>query len=159
MYKQTFAKGHPTSEIQVIGDATDTGTTIKFKPDKEIFSVLTFDSALLKERLRDTAFLNPGLRIKLIDDRFGAHEEETFFSEQGIEDFIKFINKDATTVTSILKSKKQEDQTVVEFAMQYTDSYEEKYGAVCKQHKDARRRHACNGIPRSIDQGNTELHR
>lgn len=126
MYKQTFAKGHPTSEIQVIGDATDTGTTIKFKPDKEIFSVLTFDSALIKERLRDTAFLNPGLRIKLIDDRFGAHEENTFFSEQGIEDFIKFMNKDATTVTSILKSKKQEDQTVVEFAMQYTDSYEER---------------------------------
>ncbi len=125
-YKQTFGKGIPTSELKTLGDTTERGTTIKFKPDKEIFSTLTFDSALLKDRLRNTTFLNPGIRITLIDDRFGGHEEETFFSSEGIKDFIKYINKDATAISSIIYSKKQEDTTVVEFALQYTDSYEEK---------------------------------
>ncbi len=119
MYKQTFAKGLPTSQVDVVGDSTATGTTITFKPDKEIFSIQTFDSALLKERLRYTAFLNPGLKMILVDDRFGAHEEETFFSENGLKDFISFMNKDTTAVTSIIHSKKQEGTTVVEFSIQY----------------------------------------
>lgn len=126
IYWQTFGKGIPTSQVQAIGDTTHTGTQIKFKPDKEIFSTLTFDSALLKERLRYTSFLNPGLKITLIDDRFSAHEEETFLSNEGIKDFIKFINKDSTPLSDIITSKRQEGQTVVEFAIQYVDSYDEK---------------------------------
>lgn len=126
IYNQNFAKGLVTGPITVVGDTTETGTTIKFKPDKEIFSAQTFDSALLKDRLRYTTFLNPGLKIMLVDDRFAAHEEETFFSEHGIQDFIKFMNKDTTPITGIIAAKKQEGTTVVEFALQYVDSYEEK---------------------------------
>ncbi len=126
IYNQNFAKGLVTGPITVVGDTTETGTTIKFKPDKEIFSVQTFDSALLKDRLRYTTFLNPGLKIMLVDDRFAAHEEETFFSEHGIQDFIKFMNKDMAPVTGVIAAKKQEGTTVVEFALQYVDSYEEK---------------------------------
>ena len=126
VYRQTFGKGIPTSELKMLGDTSDKGTTIRFKPDKEIFSTLTFDSALLKERLRNTTFLNPGIKITLVDDRFGGHEEEVFLSSDGIKDFIKYINKDATTISNIIYSKKQEGTTVVEFALQYTDSYEER---------------------------------
>ncbi|MCL4365570.1 MAG: DNA gyrase subunit B [Candidatus Marsarchaeota archaeon] len=125
-YKQGFSKGLATGGVEVIGNTTENGTTIKFKPDKEIFSTLTFDSALLKDRLRYTSFLNPGLKIVLTDDRFSAHEEETFLSNEGIKDFIKFINKDSNVITSIIHSKKQEGSTIIEFALQYTDSYDEK---------------------------------
>ncbi len=126
VYKQGFSKGLATTGVEVLGSTTETGTTIKFKPDKEIFSVLTFDSALLKDRLRYTSFLNPGLRIMLTDDRFSAHEEETFLSNEGIKDFIKFINKDAKAITGVVHAKRQEGTTIVEFALQYTESYDEK---------------------------------
>ncbi len=126
VYRQSFSKGLPTSQLQTLGDTSETGTTITFKPDKEVFSVQTFDSALLKERLRYTAFLNPGLHITLSDDRFGAHEEETFVSESGILDFIKFINEGSTPVSGVISAKKKEGDTIVEFAMQYVDSYDEK---------------------------------
>ncbi|MDE1860241.1 MAG: DNA gyrase subunit B [Candidatus Micrarchaeota archaeon] len=125
LYRQSFGKGVATSQLQLVSETQERGTTIKFKPDKEIFSVMTFDSALLKERLRYTSFLNPGLRIVLIDDRFSTHEEETFLSNEGIKDFIKFLDKDATALTGVVGSKKQEGAVVVEFALQYVDSYEE----------------------------------
>ena len=126
VYRQRFGRGIPTSGLETIGDTSERGTVVKFKPDKEIFSVLTFDSALLKDRLRNTTFLNPGIKITLVDDRFGGHEEEVFASVEGIKDFIRYINKDATAISGIIYSKKQEDTTMVEFALQYTDSYEEK---------------------------------
>ena len=125
-YRQSFCRGIPSSALETVGETNERGTNIKFKPDKEIFSVLTFDSTLIKDRLRNMTFLNPGIKIVLVDDRFGVHEEETFVSTDGVKDFIRYINKDATTISSILHTKKQEGQTVVEFAMQYTDSYEEK---------------------------------
>lgn len=126
IYRQCFSKGIPSTALETLGETTERGTKIRFKPDKEIFSVLTFDSTLLKDRLRNTTFLNPGIKIVLVDDRFGAHEEEVFISAEGVKDFIKYINRDATPISSIIHAKKQEGQAVVEFAMQYTDSYEEK---------------------------------
>lgn len=126
LYKQTFSKGYPTSTLEQVGEATSTGTTVRFVPDKEIFSTTVFDSTILKERLRYVTFLNPGLSIKLIDDRFNAHEEEEFLSQGGISDFIRFLNKGNEQVSSIIYSKKQEGPSVVEFALQYTSTYDER---------------------------------
>ncbi len=125
-YTQSFSKGLPTSELAVVGDNTGAGTTLKFKPDPEIFPSPAFDSISLKERLRYTAFLNPGLRIKLVDDRFNAHEETLFFSEKGIEDFVAYINRDQQTIGNILHTRKEEGAVVVDFALQYTGSYDER---------------------------------
>jgi len=125
-YMQTFSRGVPTSELKEIGPATNTGTAIKFKPDKEIFPSPTFDSTALKERLKYTSFLNPGLRIFFIDDRFGAHEEETYYSENGLLDFLKELNKGITTITSPIYFKKTVEQNIMEFAIQYNSSYDEK---------------------------------
>ena len=69
-YKQKFSRGHAVSQLETVGDATGTGTTVKFKPDKEIFHTATFDSILLKDRIRYTSYLTPKLTITLIDDRF-----------------------------------------------------------------------------------------
>lgn len=126
IYKQTFSRGVPTSDLQKVGETQERGTTIKFKPDAEIFQSPIFDSALIKERLRYTAYLNPKLNIKLVDDRFNLHEEETYYSENGIKDFITFLNKDAQPITPPIHIKKKEGTTTVEFVIQYVNSYEEK---------------------------------
>jgi DNA gyrase subunit B len=125
-YMQTFSRGVPTSELKEIGPATNTGTAIKFKPDKEIFPSPTFDSTALNERLKYTSFLNPGLKIFFIDDRFGTHEEETYYSENGLLDFLKELNKGITTITSPIYLKKAVEQNILEFAVQYNSSYDEK---------------------------------
>lgn len=126
-YLQKFSKGVAISQLEAIGEAEGTGTTITFKPDSEIFHITTFDSMVLKERLLYTSFLNKGIRITLVDDREGQHDESVYFSEEGIADFIRFLNKDKETITGIVRSKKHEDSTVVEFAMQYNAGYDEAF--------------------------------
>ena len=125
-YIQSFSKGLPTSELKVVGDNAGAGTTLKFKPDPEIFPSPAFDSISLKERLRYTSFLNPGLRIKLVDDRFSTHEETQFLSEKGIEDFVAYINREQQTIGNILHARKAEGTVVIDFALQYTGSYDER---------------------------------
>ncbi|MDE1824428.1 MAG: DNA gyrase subunit B [Candidatus Micrarchaeota archaeon] len=125
-YRQSFSRGIPSGKIELIGDTNEKGTTIRFKPDKDIFSTLVIDSTILKERLRYTAFLNPGLRITLTDERFESKETEEFASSGGLADFISFLNKDAATLTNIIQSKRQEGTVTIEFALQYVDTYEEK---------------------------------
>ena len=125
-YRQTFAKGVPTSQLEELGETTEHGTTVTFKPDAEIFKTISFDSTLLKERLTYTTYLNRGLRIKLIDERFEQPEETVYISENGMKDFIKYLNKDATTITDIIDLKKVVDTTTIEYALQYNTSYEER---------------------------------
>ena len=126
IYKQTFSRGLVTSGLEQTGESNEKGTTIKFKPDREIFPSTTFDSSLLKDRLRYTSFLNPGVSITLKDDRFDPVEEETYNSKEGIADFIRFMNKENNTLTSIIQSKKQEGNVSVEYAVQYNNTYDEK---------------------------------
>ena len=126
IYEQKFSRGIPTSNLEVIGETKDTGTTIIFKPDKEIFKTILFDSTLLKERLTYTTFLNPGLRITLKDDRFEQPEENIYFSENGLKDFISFLNKTSTPITKIIHGKKTDGQMTLEYSLQYNTSYEEK---------------------------------
>ncbi|MDE1824264.1 MAG: DNA gyrase subunit B [Candidatus Micrarchaeota archaeon] len=126
VYRQSFSKGIPSGQLEMIGDTQENGTTIKFKPDKEIFSTSVMDSTILKERLRYTAFLNPGLSIRLTDERFENKETEVFSSSGGLADFIAFLNKDSGTLTNIIQSKKQEGTISIEFALQYVDTYEER---------------------------------
>ncbi len=128
-YRQTFSKGAPTSELSQTGDTTETGTIIRFKPDREIFPSTTFDSALLKDRLRYTSFLNPNILITLTDERFEPKEEQTYNSKEGILDFVRFINSEKGTLTSIIHSKQQEDDIVIEYALQYNNTYDERIEA------------------------------
>ncbi len=125
-YRQSFSRGLPTGGLEIIGEAEGTGTTIRFKPDAEIFSSQNFDSGSLKERLRDTVFLNPGISITLVDERFGLNEEEKYYSEKGVADFIAYLNKGKEAITEIISGKKAEGGIVVEFAIQYNTGYEEK---------------------------------
>ncbi len=126
IFRMKFSKGTPISQLEQLGDTSETGTTITFKPDREIFPVTNFDSTALKDRLRYTTFLNPGVTITLIDERYEAPETDVYNSKEGILDFIRYMNTNKTTLTSIIHSKVQDGQTQVEYALQYNSSYDEK---------------------------------
>src|SRR5688500_14721125 len=92
IYRQEFARGVPQGEMTRVGPATDTGTTIAFLPDAEIFEDIDWSAETLSQRLRETAFLTRGLRITLTDERAGGERFE-FHYEGGIRDFVNHINE------------------------------------------------------------------
>ncbi len=125
IYQQSYKRGNTTSELEVIGKCKDeeTGTTVTFFPDGEIFSVLTFDFAVLKKRLQEIAFLNAGLRITLEDENSGKKEE--FYYAGGLIEFIQHITHAKAPFHKPIYFKKQQDTTVIEVALQYAESYNE----------------------------------
>ena len=128
VYRQEFARGEPTTELKAIGKAEskkDSGTTIAFLPDAEIFDEdeFDFDRQTLIQRLRETAFLTRGLRIVLIDEREGEQRDE-FYAEGGIRDFIGFINAAKDSIHKrIVYFEGEMDDGQVEVAMQWNASY------------------------------------
>jgi len=132
IHKQQFARGKAKDKLEVVGktsEENETGTTVQFWPDEEIFSVLNFDFSTLAIRLREIAFLNPGLKISLKDEI--KDKKEDFFYEGGLIEFVKWINKNKEVLHKPIYFKKQVDHTIVEVAIQYNNSYNENiYGFV-----------------------------
>ncbi|KHO61569.1 DNA gyrase subunit B [Thermoanaerobacter sp. YS13] len=124
IYRQIYERGVPKTDLEVIGETEETGTTITFKPDKEIFEETVFDYDVLAQRLRELAFLNKGINIKLIDERDG--KEEVFNYEGGIISFVKYLNRNKEVLHEepIYMEAKNNDYEV-EVCMQYNDSYNE----------------------------------
>jgi len=91
VYRQEFARGVPQGDMKPVGISKETGTTISFLPDAEIFEELEFSAQTLVQRLRETAFLTRGLRIGLVDERVGGESVE-FRYDGGIKDFVAYIN-------------------------------------------------------------------
>lgn len=127
MYSQTFMRGQPVSELKTLGDTNERGTTIKFKPDPEIFESPVFDVGDVKDRMRYTAFLNPGLKLKFIDGREGRKEVIDFYSQKGLSDFIDYLDKNTEPITKPIYVRKQDNNVRVEFAVQYNSTYDEKF--------------------------------
>ncbi|WP_077369292.1 DNA topoisomerase (ATP-hydrolyzing) subunit B [Anaerosalibacter sp. Marseille-P3206] len=126
VYRQTFERGVPTSELEVVGevDSSFTGTTISFKPDAKIFDEVKFSSETLEYRLREMAFLNKGIKIVLDDKR--SNKKKTFHYEGGIKAFVEYVNRNKTSIhENIIYFESEKDSCVVELAMQYTDGYSE----------------------------------
>jgi DNA gyrase subunit B len=125
LYRQEFARGVPSSEVEVVGKASDTGTTITFMPDSEVFDELEYSTQLLVQRLRETAFLTRGLRIVLTDERAGEETFE-FHYEGGIKDFVNYVNQAKDPVHKhIVYFEGGNDRATVEVAMQWNNSYVE----------------------------------
>jgi DNA gyrase subunit B len=124
IHEQEYNIGKPAYGLKVIGkcDRNTTGTEITFHPDSEIFSTLDFDFAVLRKRLQEIAFLNP-VKIILKDDKHG--KKEVFHYTGGLTEFASHINKSKTVLHKPIYFKRQEEGTVVEVAVQYTDSYNE----------------------------------
>jgi DNA gyrase subunit B len=126
VYRQRFSRGAPVSELEITGDSEGrTGTTIKFKPDAEIFSAKNFDTIQLTERIKDLTFLNPGIRIKLIDEREPPSKETEFYSKEGLPEFLEYIREKKEPITKPILIKKDLGETKLELIMQYANSYSE----------------------------------
>lgn len=121
VYKQVYKRGIPQSEVEIIGKTETTGTTITFYPDPEIFSVLEFDFSILQNRFREIAFLNPGLKIILKDEK--KDKEEIYHYEGGLIEFVEWINHNKEVLHKPIYFKKEEKETIVEVAIQYNSGY------------------------------------
>lgn len=124
LYRIRFNRGIAERPLAVVGDATDTGTTITFYPDAEIFETLDFNYETMKTRLRELAYLNKGLSIELADQRVEPERREVFCYEGGIVSFVEEMNKTKETIfpEAIYFDEKYVDSEI-EVAMQYNDSY------------------------------------
>jgi DNA gyrase subunit B len=124
VYRQSYSRGEPTSELEVVGKTRGRGTKVTFKPDDEIFEDIIFSFDVLSNRLRELAFLNKGLKITLTDERDGKKSE--FFYKGGIVSFVEYINRNK----GVLHKKPiyfvgEKEDCYVEVALQYNDTYAE----------------------------------
>ena len=125
IYRQEFARGVPTTEMDVVGEASDTGTTICFLPDSEVFEELEWSIDQLVQRLRETAFLTRGLMIVLVDQR-EEEERHEFRYEGGIKDFVAYVNEAKEPIHKrVVFFEETNGEGQVEVAMQWNSSYVE----------------------------------
>ncbi|MEM2963266.1 MAG: DNA topoisomerase (ATP-hydrolyzing) subunit B [Candidatus Anstonellales archaeon] len=126
LYFFECSKGKKLGDAKEIGKADDTGTTILFKPDNEIFSVSEFSYEILENRLKELAFLNKGVTIELSDERSPASPKTDVFKfEGGIKAFVEYINRNKEPLHPIIYLEKLEKGIFVEVAIQYTATYNE----------------------------------
>ena len=126
VYRQSYEKGIPMTELEVVGDSKTTGTMIQFMPDETIFDEIEFKYETLEHRLRELAFLNKGIKITFEDKRNEEEKTKEFFYTGGLIEYIKFLNKNKTPIhEDIVYIEKKVQDYVVEVAMQYTDVYSE----------------------------------
>ena len=134
IYKQRYERGKTMYSLKVVGecDQDKTGTKVTFLPDGEIFEETVFEYDVLKQRLREMAFLTKGLKIILQDLREEEIREHTFHYEGGIKEFVTYLNKSKTPLyDQIIYCEGEKDGVVVEMAMQHNDSYSDNtYGFV-----------------------------
>ena len=127
IYRQEFSRGVPVSKLEQIGEYSDgtSGTTIKFKPDREIFNALNFDTIELEERVRDLSYLNKGVTITLVDKRGEQPKEKKYSSQNGIMDFLAYITEHKESVSNPVSISKSEGSTEVNATFQYVNAYNE----------------------------------
>jgi len=124
IYRQDYQRGIPIGEIQTIEDASDTGTTITFLADEEIFEDLGYSFDTTCQRLRELTFLNKGVQISLKDE--GTCQEKTFYFEGGIASFVRRLNRNRTPIHPYpIYLSATVDSTVIEAALHYNNSFTE----------------------------------
>jgi len=126
-YQEKFAKGgHPQGTLEKKGNTrAHNGTTLTFKPDSEIFTTTVYNFNTLSERLRESAFLLKGVKITLTDEREGQEKAEEYHFEDGIKEFVSYLNEDKDTLGDVMYFDGKKDGIEVEVAAQYNDGYTE----------------------------------
>jgi DNA gyrase subunit B len=126
IYEQEYSCGHPTSKLVEVGKSKKTGTTVTFKPDDSIFTITVYDYNVLRERLRELAFLNKDVHITLFDER--TEEEDIFHYKGGIKEFVSYLNEARTPLhPKAVYMEGERDDISVEFSFQYNDTYNENF--------------------------------
>ena len=126
IHEMRFSRGDIVEEIHVIGETDHTGTTVRFKPDPEMFDDTVYDYEILHTRMREQAFLNGGLKITLEDLREGQEQRESMCYEGGIREFVRWLNKHNTPIhEDVIYLSGSKSDAIAEIAMQYNDGFSE----------------------------------
>ena len=126
IYQMRFSRGEITQELTVVGTTDRTGTTVRFKPDPEMFDDTVYDYEILHTRMREQAFLNGGLTIILTDAREGKEQSETLYYEGGIREFVGWLNRHKAPIhPDVIYLSGSKDDAIAEIALQYNDGYNE----------------------------------
>ncbi len=130
IWVQEYSIGKPLYSVKEVGETDRTGTTITFKPDSSIFLVTTYRYETLTARLRELAFLNSGISLKITDEREivegGEYKTETYFSTQGLKEFVEYLDETRVKLTpEIIHVSTEKNGVPVEIALQYNTSYSE----------------------------------
>ena len=126
IYEMKFSRGNITQEIRVVGETDRTGTTVRFKPDPEMFDETVYNYDTLHTRMREQAFLNGGLFISTEDRREGKEKKDEMCYAGGIREFVSFINQNKTPLhNEVIYMRGERTDPEAEIALQYNDSYNE----------------------------------
>ena len=126
IYEMSFSRGDIVEEIHVVGETDRTGTTVRFKPDPEMFDDTVYDYEILHTRMREQAFLNGGLKITLEDQREGKEQSDSMCYEGGIREFVSWLNKHKTPIhEDVIYLSGSKSDAIAEIALQYNDGYNE----------------------------------
>lgn len=130
IYTQEYSQGKPYADVQITGETKENGTVITFKPDDTIFTILEYRYDTLATRLRELAFLNAGLTLTLTDKRTpredGTFKTERFYSDTGLEEFVRYIDKNKDTlIQAPIHIVTEKNGIPIEIAMTYNDTYNE----------------------------------
>ncbi len=126
IHEMRFSRGDIVEEIHIVGETDHTGTTVRFKPDPEMFDDTVYDYEILHTRMREQAFLNGGLKITLEDLREGQQQRESMCYEGGIREFVAWLNKHKTPIhEDVIYLSGSRNDAIAEIAMQYNDGFSE----------------------------------
>ncbi len=133
IWKQSYKQGEPDSPVRAAGAAKTTGTTIRFLPDDTIFDRVVFDHDILEKRIRELAFLNKGVRIRLTDERTDPPLDQEFYSSEGLGEFVAYLNRAQSALHPpvVFVGRDDERSVEVEVAVQYNDSISENVVSYC----------------------------
>ncbi|MBT3231336.1 MAG: DNA topoisomerase (ATP-hydrolyzing) subunit B [Calditrichaeota bacterium] len=126
LYKQSYELGISKGPVAEIGETEFQGNETRFMPDSDVFEIVEWKFSIINKRLRELAFLNPGLEIVARDERTGREREEVFYSEAGISEFVRFLDENRNPIIpKPIHIKGERDDVPVEIALEWTDSYME----------------------------------
>ena len=126
IHQMKFSRGHITQEMKIVGATDKTGTTVTFKPDPEMFDTVIYEYNILRDRMRQQAFLNAGLKISVEDKRPGLENREEFCYEGGIREYVTWLNKGKSPIhEDVIYMQGAKGDSVAEIAMQYSDGFNE----------------------------------
>jgi len=129
VYQQEYSRGIPQYPVKVVGESDRQGTTVDFKPDPDIFTVLEYNYATVSGRLRELSFLNPGIKIHLTDlrekDEQGEPRQDTFFSQGGLREFVQYMDSTREKLIADPIFVESEKGIPVQVAMSYNTSFSE----------------------------------
>ncbi len=140
IFTQEYERGKPLFDIKEIGETDRTGTEITFKPDNTIFQDTNYNFEILSSRLRELSFLNKGVKLNIKDLREleengngGHYREETFYSDEGLKEFVELLDATREKLTeNIIYIETEKNEVPVEIALQYNTSFLGKYPFICK---------------------------